>query len=131
MPVSHKLKKRIDDAFRADKDNQIAAQRYLCSILKFYIVCGRKKCRREFACIGDPKECFEQIWPIVPENVKIFIRTTIQARVAGLSPAAAVAEAERERARWRETMARLTAVQSASQTPSAAPAKSGPRLRVL
>ena len=131
MPANRKLKKRIADAFRADKDDQVAAQRYLCSHLKFYIACGRKQCVREHACVGNAKECFERIWPIVPEDMKIGLRAGIEAKRAGLSQSAIVAEIEREMARWREMTAPRTASEPAKQAQPTAPAASGPRLRVL
>jgi hypothetical protein len=76
-------------------------------------------------------DCFNRLWPIVPEKLKITIRTTIRGRLAGLSPAAVVAEVAREVARWRETVAPQIAAKSAPQARSAKPATSGVRVRML
>jgi hypothetical protein len=95
MPARQKSKKQSADAFRAGEDDQTSARRHLSSVLMFYIACGHVKCRRVRACVGDANECFLRLWPVVPEDPKIYIRATVKARHAGLSPAAAVAEAER------------------------------------
>ena len=106
MPARQKPKKQIRaDAFRAGQEEQAAARRDLCSHLLFWKVCGHKKCLRVRACVVDGKDCFDRLWPLVPEEVKIGIRALIKARQARLSTAETVAEIERELARWRETMA--------------------------
>ena len=128
MPAKQKPKKQISaDAFRAGQEQQAAAQRDLCSHLLFWKACGHKKCLRARACVVDAKDCFGRLWPLVPEELKISIRTTIKARQARLSKPETVAEIERELARWRETMAPRAAPQSLP----IAPAAPSPRLRVL
>jgi len=140
MPAKQKSKNQIrDDAFQACQEQQAAAQRHLCSHLLFWKVCGHKKCLRTRACAVDYKDCFDRFWPLLPEEVKIYIRTTIKAAKARLSPAETEAEFEREIARWRATMAPRAVPQAAPQAmmepaPQSlpiAPAAPGPRLRVL
>jgi hypothetical protein len=133
MPARQKSKQQ-----RADEDDQTATRRYFCSFLKFYIACGHVKCRRARACVCDANECFLRLWPVVPEDLKIYIRAAIKAIDAGLSQAAIAAEAERELARWRKLMAPRTEPQAAAVASSCEPSPhatnpptSGPRLRVL
>jgi hypothetical protein len=124
-------------AFYACQEQQAAAKRKLCSLLFFWRFCGHKKCLRARACVVDFKDCFDRLWPLVPEEMKISIRTQIKASKAGLSRAETKAEIARELARWRETMAPRTAPSSppvARAVPNAqAPSlrAPGPRVRVL
>ena len=124
-------------AFDACQEQQTAAQRGLCSRLLFWQFCGHKKCLRARACVVDHKDCFDRLWPLVPEEFKIGIRTQIKAAKAGLSPAETKAEIAREQARWRETMAPRTAPSSPPIAPAAPNAQApslrapGPRVRVL
>jgi hypothetical protein len=141
MPAKQKPEKQIRaDAFRACQEQQAAGRRGLCSSLLFWKACGRKKCLRARACVVDGNDCFRRFWPLVPEELKIAIRTTIKTRQAGLSRPETAAEIKRERARWRETMAPRAVPQAAAepalQSPLIAPTAPSrrapsPRVRVL
>ena len=105
----------------------------------FWKACGHKKCLRAQACVVDERTCFDRLWPIVPERIKICIRTISKAKQARLSDAETKAEAARELRRWDEMIARQSATQTAaqatvepaSQAQPVTSAASGPRLRVL
>ena len=78
MPAKQNRKKQLD-AFRAGQEQEAAATRQLCSHLLFWKACGHKKCLRARACVVDSRACFGRFWPLVPEELKISIRTTIKA----------------------------------------------------
>ena len=144
MPAKQNRKKQLD-AFRAGQEQEAAATRMLCSHLLFWQACGHKKCLRARACVVDSRACFGRLWPLVPEELKISIRTTIKASKARLSPAETAAGIERDLARWRATMAPREVPQAAAepapQSPpimraapnprASSPRASGPRVRVL
>jgi hypothetical protein len=116
MPARRKPKMHIRaDAFRASQEREAAAQRKLCSHLLFWKACGHKKCLRARACVVDGRECFDRFWPLVPEEIKISIRTEIKTAKARLSPAETKAVIEREIARWRATMAPREVPQAAAE----------------
>ena len=81
----------------------------------FWKACGRKKCLRARACVVDSRACFDRLWPIVPEKMKVIIRSTVKAAEARLSPAETAAAIERELARWRATMAPREVPQAAAE----------------
>jgi hypothetical protein len=85
--------------YRAGKELEEALKRHLCCYLMFWTACGHKKCLQERACAGYVKDCFNRLWPLVLEEVKISIHAIIKAQHAGLSSAEVVVEAERELAR--------------------------------
>ncbi len=141
MPAKQNRKKQLD-ALRASEELQAAAKRKICSHLLFWQACGHKKCLRARACVVDSRACFDRLWPLVPEELKISIRTTIKASKARLSPAETEAEIERELARWRATMAPREVPQAAAEPAPQSPPimraapiprapPSGPRVRVL
>jgi len=79
-------------------------------LLLFWRACGHKRCLRARACALESNDCFRRFWPLVPELLKISIRAGMEASVAGLSkPEIAAAPPPRV----------------------AAPARSGPRIRML
>ncbi len=120
------------DAYRAQiEEKEDQAMRPLCSLLLFWKYCGNKKCVRARACAGDRKDCFNRLWPRVPEQVKIMVRTASKSAKARLSPAETKAEIKREMARWRESIAPRAAPQSLPQSSPIVPAVPNPRLRVL
>ncbi len=144
MPAKQNRKKQLA-AFGASQEQRAAARRPLCSHLMFWKACGRKRCLRARGCVVDSRACFDRLWPLVPEELKISIRTAIKAGKARLSPAETAAEIERELARWRATMAPCEVPQAAAepapQSPpivraapnprAPSPRASGPRVRVL
>jgi hypothetical protein len=142
MSAKQKSKDKLR-AFYACQEEKAAGQRDLCSHLLFWKFCGHKKCLRVRACAVDCKECFDRFWPLVPEELKISIRTMAKAQQARLSPDETAAEIERELARWRATMAPRDVPQTlpepAPQVPTIAravprapnPHVPSPRLRVL
>jgi hypothetical protein len=75
----------------------------------FWRVCAEKSCRRAKACMGDADACFERHWPWVHEGDKIFFRTVIKMRLAGLSHAEACRAAAEEVARSVDDIARVHA----------------------
>jgi hypothetical protein len=129
MPAKQNRKKQLD-AFRAGQEKAAAAQRKLCSYLMFWKFCGHKKCLRERACAVDGKDCFDRFWPLLPEEIKISVRTEIKAAKARLSSVETMAAIERDLARWRESMA-PRAVPQAPPIARAVPRAPDPRLRVL
>lgn len=150
MPAKRKSPKQNAEALRDGQGLQTSARRHFCTHLMFWTACGRAKCLRARACVGDANECFPRLWPIVPDELKIAIRAAIKAKHAGLPPAEVKAEVKRELVRWRKSMAPRTEQQEmaepAPQAQSIAPVasshrapKSGapnprvrsPRLRVL
>lgn len=135
MPARQKSKKHGADAVRARDDELREARRYLCSYLNFYAVCGQPKCLRERTCVGDAMACFDRIWPVVPQDVKIFVRTLFKGKVDGLSVVEIGAEIDRQLALWRALVTPQAEAQPASHAPPQVaanePGNSGPRLRVL
>ena len=139
MPARRKFKKQSRAEIDAYREKLAAGRRNLCTNLMFWKACGQKKCLRAQACVVDERACFDRLWPIVPERIKICIRTISKARQARLSDAEAKAETVRELTRWDEMIARQNApqtaayatVEPASQAQPVASAASGPRLRVL
>jgi hypothetical protein len=107
----------------------------------FWKACGHKKCLRAQACVVDGRACFDLLWPIVPEVMKVGIRAAIKAMQAGLSLAETEAETQRELERWHaanEPRAGQTLPQAPELPQSApimhapsSPRATGPRLRVL
>ena len=132
-------------------EKQVRARRAVCSLLSFWQACGHKCCLRARACARETNDCFARFWPLLPELTKISIHAGIEAKAAGLPPPEIEAAIERAQARWRHTQA---PPQTAAETPSpapeakspapqpvevaaapppriAAPARPGPRVRVL
>jgi hypothetical protein len=70
-----------------------------CTWLKFFIVCGKPRCRREHACCGDPHACFRRHWAIVPDEFKARLRLVLKFHQNGMSPREAACAAEAEYAR--------------------------------
>lgn len=139
MPAKRKSAKQDHkkqlEAYYAGQEKAAAAHRKLCSHLLFWKTCGHKKCLRAQACVVDYKDCFDRLWPPLPEEVKIYIRTTIKAAKARLSPAETEAAFERDLARWRESIAprplpETAAVRGEATMPPVAP-RATARIRSL
>ncbi len=145
MPATQKSKRHARAAYYAYQEKRAVAHRHFCSGLMFWKACGRKKCLRARACVVDSRACFDRLWPIVPEKMKVGIRATVKAAEARLSRAETAAAIERDLARWRATTAPREVPQAAAEpapqlppiAPSApnprasSPRASGPRVRVL
>jgi hypothetical protein len=150
MPAKRKRAKRFrpdPDYFRPQREAQLRGRRALCSLLSFWRACGDKECLRARACARASNDCFAQLWPLVPEQLKVSIRAGIEAKTAGLPPPEIAAAIVRAQARWRRTQTPPTPAETAMDTSSpappsaetaatpprrvAAPAPSGPRLRML
>jgi hypothetical protein len=95
----------------------------MCDALKFWGVCATPLCRRRHACSGDPEACFETKWPIVPDEVKEWLRAARALRASGLSPQQAMQQAHAEVARVKEAEA---AAQRALERAAAAPKPAAP-----
>ncbi len=142
MPATQKSKKQARAVFYAYQEKKAVAHRRFCSGLMFWKACGRKKCLRARACVVDSRACFDRLWPIVPEKMKVIIRSIAKAAEARLSPAETAAAIDRDLARWRATMEPQDvpqpapeAAKPAPQSPPVAPAPNtrgpGPRISVL
>ena len=121
----------------------------------YWLVCGAGACRRKRGCAGDAVACFERLWPVTPEAMKVHFRASIMAIGKGETSAAKIgriAQAEVERAaehiayadalQARAREAQATAEKNKAEAPEAAgdppPAsgemqetRSGPRVRAL
>jgi hypothetical protein len=143
MPAKRKPAKRMrprPDYFRAHLEEQVRARRALCSLFLFWRACGHKRCLRARACALESNDCFRRFWPLVPEQTKISLRAGVEASAAGRSKPEIAAAIARAQARWRATQpppeapsATPQAVEAAAAPPRriAAPARSGPRIRML
>jgi hypothetical protein len=143
MPAKQKRTKRKrpdPNYFRAHLEEQVQARRKMCSWLLFWQACGHKRCLRARACALESNDCFRRFWPLVPEQLKISIRAGMEASAAGLSRPEIAAAIERAQARWRATQAppatenpapQPVEVAAAPPRRVAAPARSGPRIRML
>jgi hypothetical protein len=143
MPAKqkHAKRKRPDpDYFRAHLEEQVRARRAVCSLLFFWRACGHKRCLRARACARESNDCFRRFWPLVPEQLKISLRAGLEANAAGRSKPEIAAAIARAQARWRATQAPPAtensvpqSVEAAAAPPRrvAAPARSGPRIRML
>src|SRR5665213_2030926 len=112
-------------------------------MLRCWLVCGHKHCQRTRACALASNDCFDRFWPLVPEQVKLCIRTGMEAGAAGCSRPEIVAAIMREQARWRDIQSppetaslapKAAQVAEAASVPPlrvAAPARATPRARVL
>jgi len=112
----------------------------VCSLLLFWRACGHKRCLRARACALESNDCFRRLWPLVPEQLKISIRAGMEASAAGHSKPEIAAAIARAQARWRATQTPPATENPAPQSVEvaaapprrvAAPARSGPRIRML
>jgi len=143
MPAKRKPAKRMrprPDYFRAHLEERVRARRAVCSLLLFWRACGHKRCLRARACALESNECFRRFWPLVPEQTKISLRAGMEASAAGLSKPEIAAAIARAIERWRATQAppatenpapQPVEVAAAPPRRVAAPARPGPRIRVL
>jgi len=136
VPAKRKSEKQSRAAYYAYQDKLAAGRRSLCTGLMFWKACGNKKCLRVHACVVDERACFDRLWPLVPERLRVGIRTASKAKQARLSDAKTKAEIVRELRRWDEMIARQNAPQTAAQATESAPAEPNPcapspRVRVL
>lgn len=95
-----KFPERFEREFGERRRREREAVRALNGLLRFWKVCDAA-CRRAGVCAGDPQACFGRFWPHVPEELKIFLRAGIQARLKKMSAAEAVRAADAEVERWR------------------------------
>ena len=120
MSATRKSKRQARAAYYAYREKEAAGHRR-----------GHKKCLRAHACVVDSRACFDRLWPIVPEKMKVGIRATVKAAEARLSPAETAAAIKRDLARWRATMAPhevpQAAAEPAPQSAPIAPAAPNPR----
>jgi hypothetical protein len=139
-PKRTKRKRPDPNYYRAQLEERVQARRALCSQLLFWRACGHKPCLRARACARASNDCFDSLWPLVPQEMKICIRASIEASVAGLSRPEIKAAIARALARWRATQAPPAAenfapepVELTAAPPRRidAPAWSGPRVRML
>jgi hypothetical protein len=75
-------------AHEADVREHDAVKRVFNNVLGFWLACGKARCRRNNACSGDPHACFQQLWPLVPEQEKEYVRGCITASKVTRSPQA-------------------------------------------
>lgn len=94
------------------------ARRSLCTLLKFWRICGRAGCRRARACAGDPDACFERHWPAVSEPFKVLWRAAIQARAGGRDVKTAIEIGVAARKRWDELAAEASRRKTALALPA-------------
>jgi len=77
----------------ARRRQELDLQRKLCSLLQFWMFCGKRRCARAHRCADEAVACFDLFWPRVPEHIKTEIRQMIRFRNQGMSPDEAVAAA--------------------------------------
>ncbi|HEY0224183.1 MAG TPA: hypothetical protein VGC38_06695 [Pseudolabrys sp.] len=142
MPARRKSEKQSPNAFHGYQEELAAGRRSLCTSLMFWRTCGQKKCLRAHACVVNEAACFDRLWPIVPERLKVGIRAASKAKQARLSTAETKAEIMRELRRWDEMIAQQNAPQTAAKATAepapqlppvvrVAPRVPSPRMRVL
>jgi hypothetical protein len=134
MPAKQNRTKRMrpnPDGNQDRHERLVLVRRKVSSLLKFWKFCGHRVCLRARACARKTNDCYEPFWRIVPEELKITIRTGMQARAEGLSGPEIQAAIERARARYRATQAPLEPETPEPPRPSAALAQPAPRVRVL
>jgi hypothetical protein len=83
------------------------ARRDQCTRFLFWTVCSNKRCRRTKSCTGDAHACFDQWWPHVPDELRIWYRGALAAQSAGMTREDAAKEGYAELARWRALEAAL------------------------
>ena len=66
-------------AHEASLRERVAVKRVMNNVLGFWLACGKARCRRNRVCSGDPNACFQQLWPLVPEEEKEYVRACIKA----------------------------------------------------
>jgi hypothetical protein len=131
--------KAIEDRFQATFKKQHEDQRrWMNDFFLFWIVCEDNACKRAEACAGDPYDCHQRWWPVVPERHKVHFRAMVAARTEGRSAEEALAHADAEVKRFAEHIAYAEAQQDA-QLEALAAAERGeegkkraaPRVRML
>lgn len=48
--------------------------------------CPNRRCRRHRKCVGDPDDCHAIFWPVVPEEIKVWLRALARSAEANHSP---------------------------------------------
>lgn len=113
--------------------SDMEGQRRCNDVFMFFRHCDNTACRRKRSCAGEPRGCFERHWHRFSKAEKVWLRAGVQARQNGQNVQQAMATANAEVARWRESEARYA--QRTVQTPAretAAPTPAPmPRIRML
>lgn len=65
----------------------VALRRKLCTVMQFWLVCGRPRCRRDHACRGDAPACYTSHWDAMTDADKAFFRALITGARASAAPA--------------------------------------------
>jgi hypothetical protein len=66
-------------------EQRVAGRRVINTALRFWIACPTKRCQRWRKCAGDPARCWALFWPVVPPEVKAWLRAMAAARRKGRS----------------------------------------------
>ncbi len=61
-------------------------RRRLHDALSFWMICQEKACKRARACRGDTYACARRHQPLVPQEIKVWLKKAIELRLDGLSP---------------------------------------------
>ena len=143
MDEAEAEKKRAQEQFMREKQEQLEARRKLCTFLLFWQFCADRRCTRARRCAGDVEACFKLFWPQVPEDLKNEIRQTIKFANEGMPPREAaiaakeyvaqrrrIEAAEKAREAARRAEQPLPAPAPVTITRTQAPARPvGPRIR--
>ena len=80
---------------------RVRDRRVIHTALKFWFACHHAPCRRHHKCLGDVDVCREIFWPVVPEEIKVWLRALADCRNEGLPVRKAHAIATEAIARFR------------------------------
>ena len=92
-------------------DDEISAYRRLEALrefntmLRYWIACPNRRCRRHRRCCGDVESCHTLFWPAVPEEFKVWWRAICAARRDRSSQRQALRSASAALASWRRRRA--------------------------
>ena len=111
------LDEHDDDELRAYR--RLAAWREFNTMLRYWIACPNRRCRRARRCCGDVESCHALFWPVVPEEFKVWWRAICEARRDKSSQRQALRAASAAVASWRKRKAVRLADAAAVQRRSA------------
>jgi hypothetical protein len=97
-----------------------AAGRVRCNALQFWRWCETPRCRRNHACSGEPRACFERHWALFPDDVKELIRGFLVAAHAGATKEERVRAGEARRLAYLKMLEAKAARAAEQASPPAA-----------
>jgi len=69
---------QIMETWRAEHEE---SERTICTLNLFWVACPQGACRRVRRCAGDPFECFERRWDVLPPEEQQYRRDFLEAAV--------------------------------------------------